>query len=282
MTKLLNGKKVAEKIYENLKKEGRKLETAPTLVVVLVGNNPASLSYVGIKEKAARKIGIGFQRVDFSPSTSLRVNEQEILNKIIELNANPEISGIIVQLPLPKDLNQNKILNAILPEKDVDGLTIENLGQLFRGEDGLRPATPLGIIRLLSAYKIKIAGKNVVIVGRSNLVGKPLAHLFLEKDATVTVCHSKTKDLKSHTLTADILVSAAGKPDLIKENMIKKGAVVVDVGTTKVGKKIVGDVDFEKVKKVASYITPVPGGIGPMTVAMLLSNVVKVGKSSSA
>ncbi len=278
MTKLLNGKDVAEKIYEDLKKEVEKLEAGPTLAVILVGNNPVSLSYVGIKEKAAKKIGIGFQRVDFSPSTSLRVNEQEILNKIIELNANPEISGIIVQLPLPKDLNQNQILNAILPEKDVDGLTIENLGRLFRGEDGLRPATPLGVIRLLSAYKIKIAGKNVVIVGRSNLVGKPLAHLFLEKDATVTVCHSKTKDLKSHTLMADILVSAAGKPGLIKEDMVKKGAVVVDVGATKVGGKIKGDVDFEKVKKVASYITPIPGGIGPMTVAMLLSNVALAAK----
>ena len=203
------------------------------------------------------------------------VDEQEVINKIIELNNDDYVNGILLQLPIPDKFNRYKLLNLINKNKDVDGLTDINAGLLFKGYNNLVPCTPLGIIRLLKEYNIEISGKHAVVIGKSNLVGKPLAILLLQEGATVTICHSKTNNLREITKQADILISAVGKKDLITKDMIKEKAIVIDVGINRVDGKIYGDVDFENVKSIVSYITPVPGGVGPMTVAMLLSNVIK-------
>ena len=268
---LLDGKALSDKIKEELAKKVKGYLVKPCLAVIQIGNDEASNIYIKAKEKACDRIGINFIRVKFESD----VNEQEVINKIVELNNDNYVNGILLQLPIPPKFNQYKLLNLINKNKDVDGLTDINAGLLFKGNNNLVPCTPLGIINLLKEYNIEISGKHAVVIGRSNLVGKPLAMLLLQNGATVTICHSKTVNLKEFTKQADILISAVGKKDLITKDMVKEGVVVVDVGMNRVDGKLYGDVDFENIKDIASYITPVPGGVGPMTVAMLLSNVVK-------
>ena len=268
---LLDGKALSDKIKEELAKKVKGYLVKPCLAVIQIGNDEASNIYIKAKEKACDRIGINFIRVKFESD----VNEQEVINKIVELNNYNYVNGILLQLPIPSKFNQYKLLNLINKNKDVDGLTDINAGLLFKGNNNLVPCTPLGIINLLKEYNIEISGKHAVVIGRSNLVGKPLAMLLLQNGATVTLCHSKTVNLKEFTKQADILISAVGKKDLITKDMVKDGVVVVDVGMNRVEGKLYGDVDFENIKDIASYITPVPGGVGPMTVAMLLSNVVK-------
>lgn len=240
-----------------------------TLALIMVGKNPASQVYVRNKIKACDEAGIRVKDYFLDE----KIPQKELLKIIAECNADPKIHGILVQLPLPSHLNESEIINAIDPLKDVDGLTIVNQGKLMVGSDAIAPATPKGVITLLQKYFVEIAGKNAVVVGRSSLVGKPAALLLLQKNATVTIAHSKTANLREVTRRADILVVAVGKPRFITADMVKKDAVVVDVGINKVEGKIVGDVDFAGVKEVASYITPVPKGVGPMTIASLLENI---------
>jgi len=270
MTRIIDGKKMAEDIYTELKEEVKNLEDKPGLAVILVGDDPASLVYVRNKERACKRLGLNYRLMRFPQSA----DKNEILSTIESLNSDKEVNGIIVQMPLPEHLEPFEIVSAIDPLKDVDGLHPDNLGRLLSGKPRIIPCTPLGVIELLKRENIDIRGKNAVIVGRSNLVGKPLFHLLLSLDATVTVCHSKTTDLKEETSRADILVCAAGVPKLITADMVKKGATVIDVGINRVGDRLVGDVDFENIVGIASAITPVPGGVGPMTVAMLMKNVI--------
>ena len=270
MAIIINGKKIANEILENLKEKTAKLDKKPGLAVILANDNDSSKVYVSSKEK--HSLYLGFKSCIYR--FDKKVTQGELIKAIHELNENPNINGILVQLPLFEHLNANEIIEVINPKKDVDGFHPINVGKL---NSNLNPwavcCTPKGIIKLLKKYNIKIAGKNIVIVGRSNIVGKPLATLLTSEDATVTLAHSKTKNLKSITKEADILISATGHAKLIKANMVKKGAVVIDVGITKQPSgKLVGDVDFEKVKNIASYITPVPGGVGPMTIACLMEN----------
>jgi len=275
MAKLLDGRKLAQKIEKRQKiviAKLRKKGIIPTLAVILVGKDPASGIYVSKKQEAASRIGVKVMVFKY-PS---RAKTEKVASKIQKLNRDKKVHGIIVQLPLPKHINQEKIIEAISPSKDVDGFHPLNWGKLAYKSEGLLPCTPAAVIELLHFYKIKLKGKEVVIVGKGNFVGKPLSILLLNEDTTLTVTHIFTKNLKEHTRRADILISAAGVLRLIKKDMVKKGAVVVDVGISREGKKITGDVDFEEVSKVASYITPVPGGIGPVTVAELLKNVVKI------
>ncbi len=268
MTTIIDGKKVAEKCRIELAARIKKLDKKPGLAVIMVGNDPASSVYVSSKEKACKEVGIYSERYDFPDS----VSEQKLLQLIEELNSSSKIHGILVQLPLPKHIDQEKVISAIKREKDVDGFTAVNLGNLAAGKDGIVPCTPKGIIRLLEEYKIQIEGKTAVVIGRSNTVGKPVALMLLNRNATVTVCHSKTKNLEAQTINADIIIAAVGKPMLVTASMVKKGAVVIDVGINRIDGKLIGDVDFESVREKVSYITPVPGGVGPMTVAMLLEN----------
>ncbi len=263
----MDGKKIADRVLENVNSEIKCSGLAPRLAIVLVGKDPASQVYVGLKGKACEKVGIVSKNYELPESTS----ERELIALIKKLNSGQE-DGILVQLPLPKHINERKVLLQVDPAKDVDGIHPANLGALLAGEPTLIPCTPFGIIELLDSYGIAIGGKEAVVIGRSNIVGKPVSVLLTERNATVTVCHSKTKGLGSHTRRADILVVAVGKPNLIKVGMVKAGAVVIDVGTNRVGGKLVGDVDFENVRKKAGFITPVPGGVGPMTVAMLMKN----------
>lgn len=277
MCNIIDGKKIRNEILEELKKEIKTYMIKPCLAVIQVGNDEASNTYIKAKENACHNIGIYFKHIKFNET----VKEIEIINKILELNNDEYVHGILLQLPIPNHLNSNKLINYIARNKDVDGLTDISLGKLFNNKDGMVSCTPQGIIKLLEHEKIEISGKNIVIVGRSNLVGKPLLGLLLNKDATVTICHSKTKNLKHHTKNADILVSAVGKKHFITQDMVKDNAVIIDVGITKEEDKIYGDVDFENVKNKASYITPVPGGVGPMTVAMLMNNVIKAYKKQN-
>lgn len=276
MSKIIDGKKIAGEIRAGLKTEVEKMENegrVPGLSVVMVGDDPASQTYVGMKEKVANKLGIKSDMHYLDVDTS----EAELLNLIERLNENDSIDGILVQLPLPAHIKEKKVIETIAPGKDVDGFHPVNTGRLFSGQDeGLRfeACTPLGIIELIER-QIDIDGKNAVIVGRSNIVGKPVAHLLLDRHATITICHSHTQDLKAKTLEADILVAAVGVPEIIKGDMVKKGATVIDVGINRVEGELVGDVDFEAAKEKAGYITPVPGGVGPMTIAMLMKNTIK-------
>ncbi|MEL4894837.1 bifunctional methylenetetrahydrofolate dehydrogenase/methenyltetrahydrofolate cyclohydrolase FolD [Crocosphaera sp. Alani8] len=276
---LLNGKALAQKIQGELKITVERLQgnigRPPGLAVIMVGDNPASAVYVRNKEKSCAKVGIA----SFGRHLPANTPQEEIEALIHQLNADERVDGILVQLPLPPHLDTVKLLHAIAPEKDADGLHPMNLGHLIRGEDGLRSCTPAGVMRLLEEYDLDVAGKHAVVVGRSILVGKPLALMLLEKNATVTVAHSRTPDLGEMTRQADIIIAAVGKPNLITGDMVKPGAVAIDVGINRVIKedgssKLVGDFDFDSVSQVSSYITPVPGGIGPMTVAMLLQNTV--------
>jgi len=276
--KILQGKEFATIIKDNVKKRVMELKEkygkVPGLAVIIVGNNPASEVYVRNKHKSCEELGI-YSEVIAMPETTAK---EELLNKINELNNNRDIHGILVQLPLPDAISkyESEILNKIDPKKDVDGFHPVNVGKMVIGEDALLPCTPHGCIKMLELSNIDIEGKNAVIIGRSNIVGKPMLHLLLKKNATVTICHSKTKNLADITKQADILVAAIGKPQFVTADMVKEGAVVIDVGINRIApKKLVGDVDFESVKEKASAITPVPGGVGLLTVAMLMENVVK-------
>ena len=268
---LLDGKIVKKQILEELKQEVEKLERKPGLVVIQVGEDPASKVYVGQKEKMAAAIGINFEHLKLKENVTQEKLEREIKKR----NKDDNVDGILVQMPLPKHLDTKKIQNLIDDKKDVDGLSDINAGKLMHQVDCLEPCTPKGIMEILDYYKIPVEGKNVVIVGRSDLVGKPLAAMMLNKNATVTVAHSKTNNLKEVTKTADILVAAVGKKGLITEDMVKEDAVIIDVGINRVEDKLYGDVDFDGVKDKVSYITPVPGGVGQMTVASLGQNVIK-------
>ena len=273
MTTILDGKKLRDKIFEDLKNKIDKMEKKPTLAVILVGENPASQIYVRNKKKTAEKLGINSLSIEYPAD----ISEKELVAKIEELNNDKNVTAILVQLPLPKHINKNKVIDAILPQKDVDGLTPYNLGKLFSGEKPyVYPCTPKGILLLLDEYNIELDGKNIVVIGRSNLVGKPVAQMLLNRNATVTMCHSHTKNLSEITKTADIVVSAVGK-NVIGEKMLKSNCVVIDVGIFRdENGKISGDVDFENVSKVTAYISPVPGGVGPMTIASLMLNTVEL------
>lgn len=270
---LLDGKALAKEKRENLKKKVEELKEKegiiPGLAIIRVGNDPASEIYVRNKLKACQEVGIYAVEKHFNEE----VNEQEIIDMIEFFNQDKTIDGILVQSPLPKKLNEKKIVSYILGSKDVDGFGINNLGHLLANQEQVLAATPLGILHLLEKYKIPIASKKVLIIGRSQIVGRPLAIMFLNRDATVTIAHSKTKNLKELTLQADILVSAVGHPRLITEDMVKEGTVCIDVGINRENGHVIGDMDFEKIKEKASYITPVPGGVGPMTIVTLLENV---------
>ncbi len=278
MAQILDGKGLAKKIREQLKQEVEELKKQginPKLAVIMVGDNSSSEVYVKNKSFACKKVGIEFEEFLLKETTS----ENELLELITQLNEDSEVHGILLQSPVPKQIDINKAFRAILPKKDVDGFHPMNVGNLVIGEDCFISCTPFGIMKLLEAYEIEIEGKNAVILGRSNIVGKPMVQCLLAKNATITVCHSKTKNIQYIVANADIVISAIGKPHFVTSNMIKKGAVVIDVGINRLENgNIVGDVDFESVNPKASFITPVPGGVGPMTIAMLLTNVVKAAK----
>lgn len=274
MTHIIDGKKIANNICAELKsvvQELNKNGETITLAVVLVGENPASKIYVANKRKTCNEIGIISREYNLPQTTT----ENELLKLIDDLNSSNEVDGILVQLPLPAHINEKNVIERIHPEKDVDSFSEGNIGKLITKNYRFLPCTPAGIIEILKHENIEISGKHCVVLGRSNIVGKPLALLMLNNDATVTICHSKTKNLKDICKQADILIAAIGQPRSIKSDMIKPGAIVIDVGINRdASGKICGDVDFENVKDVASYITPVPGGVGPMTVAMLMKNVI--------
>lgn len=272
MAELIDGKAISAQIKEEVKEAAKQLLAegkTVTLAVIQVGTDPASAIYVGNKKKACEYVGFRSMAYELSEETT----QEELLSFIRDLNENNEVDGILVQLPLPKHLNEEEVLLAIAPEKDVDGFHPVNVGNLLIGRDGFVSCTPAGIVELLHRSGVPIEGKECVIVGRSNIVGKPMAALMLRENATVTICHSKTKNLKEVTKRADILIVAVGKPRLITAEYVKQGAVVIDVGIHRLeGKKLCGDVDFEAVKEIAGAITPVPGGVGPMTIAMLMKN----------
>ena len=272
--KILDGKAVSLKVKESVKvraDELKKFGVEPTLAVVLVGEDKASQTYVRAKEKACNEYGIKSVAHRLSENTT----QNELLALINVLNLDDSIHGILVQLPLPKHIDTNVVLAAIDPRKDVDGFHAVNVGKLVSGLDGFVPCTPLGVMEILKEYDIEVAGLNAVVIGRSNIVGKPMANLLLNASATVTVTHSKTKNLKEICKNADLIVAAIGKPFFLKADMVKDGAVVVDVGINRLDDgRLVGDVDFEEVAPKCSYITPVPGGVGPMTIAMLLNNTI--------
>jgi methylenetetrahydrofolate dehydrogenase (NADP+)/methenyltetrahydrofolate cyclohydrolase len=278
LDKLLDGRMLSQKIKDEIKAEIQELEIKPSLAVVLVGDDPASHTYVSMKQKACEYVGIDSLSYQLDKNSS----EEEIVSQIIELNNNHEIDGILIQLPLPEHINTEKILELVSPEKDVDGFHPFNVGALtsnLNKNNRFVPCTPVGVMEIFKEYNIELQGKNAVVVGASNIVGKPMASLLLNANATVTVCHIYTKDLKQHTLNADILVVAVGKPNLITADMVKDDAIVIDVGINKLADdSIVGDVAFDEVSKKSQFITPVPGGVGPMTIAMLLSNTLKSAK----
>jgi len=272
---LLDGKRIAAEIRQELHGEVSEMKQKPSLAVILVGNNSASEVYVKGKIKACEEVGIHSYSYRL-PENSTQKEVEKLVSSLIKKK---EINGVLVQLPLPKALDADKILNLIPPEKDVDGFSPLNFGKVALGEKGVSACTPLGVIELLSRYNIGIAGKHAVIVGRSKIVGRPLAMLLLNRDATVTICHSKTQNLKEECFRADILIAAIGRERFITADMVKNGAVVVDVGINRAEDgKLYGDVDFENIKEKAAYITPVPGGVGPMTIAMLLKNTVEAAR----
>ncbi|WP_342025637.1 bifunctional methylenetetrahydrofolate dehydrogenase/methenyltetrahydrofolate cyclohydrolase FolD [Cytobacillus pseudoceanisediminis] len=277
---LIDGKEIARKKQDHIGSEVQKLKAegiTPGLAVILAGNNQASRTYVKNKQKTCDKLGMNSMLIELPES----VSEQELIRKITELNESEDIHGILVQLPLPSHINEKAIIEAISPDKDVDGFHPINIGRMMTAQDAFIPCTPAGIIEMLDSIGTDISGKHVVVIGRSNIVGKPAGQLFLNEDATVTYCHSKTADLKEYTTRADILVAAAGKAKLITKDHVKNGAIVIDVGMNrKEGGKLCGDVDFEAVKHKAGFITPVPGGVGPMTITMLMHNTLKAAKLS--
>lgn len=289
--KIIDGKQVAAQMREEIKAEVARLKKegiVPGLGVILVGLDPASQSYVTAKEQACHEAGL------YSDDNRLpaETTQKELIDLVNKMNKNPKINGILVQLPLPKHLDENEVLLAISPDKDVDGFHPMNIGKMVAGQDAFLPCTPHGIVKLLQRSNVKLEGAEVVVVGRSNIVGKPIANILIQKspmgNATVTICHTKTKDLAYHTRKADIIIAAAGRPNTITADMIKDGAVIIDVGvnriedkTKKNGFRLVGDVNFDSVKEKASMITPVPGGVGPMTITMLLYNTVESAKRAA-
>lgn len=287
--KIIDGKQVAADIRAELKEEVTQLRekgVVPGLGVILVGEDPASQSYVSAKEKACAEIGV------FSDDNHLAndISQDELIALVEKMNSDPEIDGILVQLPLPKHIDESAVIGAISPDKDVDGFTPINVGNLVIGEKCFMPCTPHGIVQLLARSNVEISGSHVVVVGRSNIVGKPIANMLLQKkeyaNATVTICHTGTKDMASFTKQADILIVASGRPNTVTADMVKDGVAIIDVGVNRVedasrkrGYRLVGDVDFENLKEKASVITPVPGGVGPMTITMLMVNTVESAKS---
>lgn len=287
---LIDGKKTAQAIKDEIADQVEKIKSKngkiPHLAVILVGNDGGSQTYVASKVKSCSEVGFKSTKIEY-PDT---VSEKELLDKISEINKNEDIDGLLVQLPLPKHISENKVLQAISPEKDVDGFHPVSMGRLVAGMPTFLPATPAGIIELLMRYGIETSGKHCVVLGRSHIVGTPVSLLLSRKaktgDCTVTICHSRTKNIKNFTLQADIIIAAIGVPDFLKEDMVKEGAVVIDVGTSRVtdssrksGWRLNGDVDFENVAPKCSFITPVPGGVGPMTIAMLLKNTLQAVES---
>ena len=278
MYQLIDGKELSKKIRKELKLEADRLrqkKIIPKLAVILVGDDSASKVYIRNKSKACEDVGVEFEEILLDSNTSM----EKLLSIIDGLNVRKDINGILLQSPIPKGLDIQEAFDRIKEEKDVDGFNPINVGKLMIGQDTFISCTPYGIIKMLEAYNIEIEGKHAVVIGRSNIVGKPLSQCLLNKNATVTICHSRTRNLLEITRTADILISAVGKTDMVTADMIKDGAIVIDVGMNRNDEgKLVGDVDFEKVKEKASYITPVPGGVGPMTIAMLMNNVIKATK----
>lgn len=281
MATLIDGKKVSSQIRQSISQETAEFientGVQPNLVVIIVGNDAASMTYVRSKKKACEEVGFKSTVIELPVETT----ETELLKKIIELNEDKSVHGILVQLPLPKHISEAKVIETISVKKDVDGFHPYQVGALVSGLDCLKPCTPSGVIELLKAYDIEMIGRHAVIVGRSHIVGKPLIQLLLDENATVTVCHSRTKDLAQFTKSADILIVAIGRPNFVTADMVKEGAVVIDVGINRLETgKLVGDVAFDEVSEKASYITPVPGGVGPMTITMLLCNTLKAAKGS--
>jgi methylenetetrahydrofolate dehydrogenase (NADP+)/methenyltetrahydrofolate cyclohydrolase len=276
--KLIDGKAAAKEFREEIKKEVNELKAqgvVPGLAVILVGDDPASHTYVRNKEKGCKEVGIHSEIFQY-PAT---ISEAELLDKIRELNEDKQIHGILVQLPLPSHISESKVIDTISPEKDVDGFHPVNVGKMVIGKEGFLPCTPYGIMKLLEREKINLQGKRAVVIGRSNIVGKPAGLLLLQRNATVTYCHSKTEDLSYHTKQADIIIAAVGKAKFLKAEDVKEGAIIIDVGMNRdENGKLCGDVDFESVREKASFITPVPGGVGPMTITMLLYNTVQSAK----
>lgn len=272
---IIDGKKLAKQIRENLKIECEELKEKginPKLAVIMVGDDKASKIYVKNKSKACNEIGIQYEEYLLDEN----INQNELIELIEKLNNDKTVHGILLQSPVPEGLDINEAFRKISPEKDVDGFNPTNVGKLALNQDTFVSCTPYGIMRMFEAYNIDLEGKKVVIIGRSNIVGKPLMQCCLNKNATVTICHSKTKNIKEHIKDADVVISAIGKPEYVTADMVKDGVIVIDVGINRnEDGKIVGDVDFENVSKKASYITPVPGGVGPMTIAMLMNNVIK-------
>ena len=281
MYQLIDGKELAKNIRQELKKENDKLKEKginAKLAVILVGDDNASKVYIKNKSKACNDVGIEFEEILLDSNTTM----DKLLNVIENLNLREDINGILLQSPIPKELNIQEAFEKIDYRKDVDGFNPINVGKLMIGQDGFIPCTPYGIVRMLEEYDIPVEGKNAVVIGRSNIVGKPLSQCLLNKNATVTVCHSRTRDIQNVTKNADILICAVGKLNMVTEDMVKDGAVVIDVGMNrKENGKLAGDVDFENVKEKTSYITPVPGGVGPMTIAMLMNNVIKATKQQN-
>ena len=279
MAEIIDGKVVSSAIRNDLSEEISQFKSeynvTPGLAVIIVGDNPASLVYVRNKKKACEQVGIN----SYETALPGDVSEEELLARIEILNADPSVHGILVQLPLPKHINEETVINAIDPKKDVDAFHPSNVGKIMIGNYTFLPCTPAGVLDLLDYYNINISGKKCVIIGRSNIVGKPMAHLLLERNGTVTVCHSRTVDLAEETKKADILVVAIGKPEFVTADMVKPGVVVIDVGINRgADGKLLGDVEFSGVSEVASYITPVPGGVGPMTITTLLKNTLNAAK----
>lgn len=278
MVEIINGKELAKKVRKDLRKDVKDLKEKginPKLAVIMVGEDPGSQVYVKNKSKACEKVGIEFEEFLFDEN----ISEDVLLETINKLNKDKTVHGILLQSPVPKHININKAFSTISPEKDVDGFNPINVGNLTIGEDAFISCTPYGIVKMLEEYNIETEGKNCVILGRSNIVGKPMIQCMLNKNSTVTVCHSKTKNIDEVIRRADIVIAAIGRPKFVKADMVKDGAVVIDVGINRMDDgTICGDVDYDNVSEKASYITPVPGGVGPMTIAMLLTNVVKAAK----
>jgi methylenetetrahydrofolate dehydrogenase (NADP+)/methenyltetrahydrofolate cyclohydrolase len=275
---IIDGKKMAREIEDELAREIKDSGLAVTIATVLVGEDPASDIYVQNKEKACSRVGIAFQTKRFPAD----ISEEDLFREIDGLNVDPQITGILIQLPLPKHIDPSETIALVSPSKDIDGFHPLNMGKLLRGEDAPNPCTPLGVMVMLEKSGIDVTGKDATVVGRSNIVGKPLSIMLTKKNATVTMCHTRTRDLRAHTRNADIIIAAAGSPRLIKGDMVKDGAVVIDVGMNRTESGLCGDVDFDAVKDKVSWITPVPGGVGPMTIAMLLKNSVYLAKATQA
>jgi methylenetetrahydrofolate dehydrogenase (NADP+) / methenyltetrahydrofolate cyclohydrolase len=275
MGKVLDGSALAKKIRLEVKKKTSKLiekhKVTPHLVVILVGADPASQTYVKFKEKACKQVGIKSTIIEKDAS----ILEEDLISLIEDLNNDDSVHGILLQLPIPKHLNSDKVINIIDPKKDVDGFSNENVAKLSKNQDALVPCTPLGITKILDEYNIETLGKHCVIIGRSQIVGKPMAQLMLQRNSTVTICHSKTRDIQEITRQADILIAAVGRAHMVDESYVRYGAVVIDVGVSRVDGKLYGDVDYDNVFDKTQYITPMPGGVGPMTIACLLENTLK-------